>query len=87
MQMANARINFEGRTPESGLAWFLRMVIRDEEEILFFITPKMNTSMVEQDDVCLWTNCKPLVQAFVGVFDELWRNATNIEKTITAKRT
>jgi hypothetical protein len=55
------------------------MVIRDDEEILFFITPRTNNSIVEQRNVCLWTNCKPLVQAFSGVFEDLWRNATNIE--------
>src|SRR3990170_3442554 len=86
-QMTNARINFEGRSLNSGSLLFPRMVIRDEEEILFFITPQTNTSMVEQGDVCLWTNCKPLVQAFIGVFEELWRNATNIEKTVTATKT
>jgi sugar-specific transcriptional regulator TrmB len=86
-QMTNARINFEGRKPDSRLALFPRMVIRDEEEILFFITPKTNTSMVEQGDVCLWTNCKPLVQAFIGVFEELWRNATNIQEKIVATNT
>jgi sugar-specific transcriptional regulator TrmB len=79
-QMTNARINFEGRTPTSGVAPFPRMVIKDEDEIIFFITPKTNTSIVEQNDVCLWTNCKPLVQAFSGVFEELWRHATNIEQ-------
>ena len=83
LQMTNARTNFGGRTPSSGLAPFPRMVIKDEDEIIFFITPKTNTSMVEQTDVCLWTNCKPLVQAFAGVFEDLWRNATNIESGIT----
>ena len=82
-QMTNAGINFEGRTTDSGSTLFPRMVIRDEEEILFFITPTMNMSMVEQRDVCLWTNCKPLVQAFISIFEELWRHATNIQKNIT----
>jgi hypothetical protein len=81
-QMMNARINCEGRTPDSASTLFPRMVIRDEEEILFFITPRTDMSMVEQNDVCLWTNCRPLVQAFVGVFEEIWRHATNIQERI-----
>ena len=82
-QVANARINFEGRKLDSAVTLFPRMVIRDEEEILFFITPTMNRSMVEHEDVCLWTNCKPLLQAFISVFEQLWRNATDIQKKIT----
>ena len=85
-QMTNARINFEGRTPNSASTLFPRMVIKDEEEILFFITPKTNTSMVEQGDVCLWTNCKPLVQAFIGVFEELWQHAEDIQKKIANQK-
>lgn len=83
-QLTNAKINFEGRTPNLGSMLFPRMVIKDEDEILFFITPKTNTSMVEQSGVCLWTNCKPLVQAFIGVFEDLWRNATNVQEQTTS---
>jgi sugar-specific transcriptional regulator TrmB len=41
-----------------------RMVIRDNEEILFFITSCAEDSSVSQEEVCLWTDCKELVQAF-----------------------
>jgi sugar-specific transcriptional regulator TrmB len=58
------------------------MVIRDDEEALFFIAPKTDASQLEQDDVCLWTNCKSLVQAFNSVFEDLWRNSTDIQKKI-----
>jgi hypothetical protein len=77
-EMTKSKLNFEVRAPDLGLKLFPRMVIRDEEEILFFITSKANTSMVEQDDLCLWTNCKALVQAFIVVFEDLWRKATEI---------
>jgi sugar-specific transcriptional regulator TrmB len=86
-QVTNARINFEGRTLDSGSTLLPRMVIRDEEEILFFITPKTNISMVEQRDVCLWTNCKLLVQAFIGIFEELWRPASDIQKKTPKQKT
>jgi hypothetical protein len=58
------------------------MVIRDDEEILFFITPRTDTSATPEEDVCLWTNCKALVQSFTAVFEDLWRNATDIERKI-----
>jgi sugar-specific transcriptional regulator TrmB len=72
--------NLKGRNSELGLP-SPRMVIRDEEEILFFITPKPEAPATEQD-VCLWTDCKELVRAFSTVFEDLWRNSTDIEKTM-----
>jgi len=80
--MATARFNFEGRTPELGLKLFPQIAIRDEEEALFFITPRADASLAQQDDVCLWTNCKSLVEAFSAVFEDLWSNSTDIRKKI-----
>jgi len=73
--------DFKGRNPELGLQLSLRMVIRDEEEILFFITSK-EASALGQNDVCLWTNCKALVDSFNAVFEDLWRNSTDLEQKI-----
>ncbi len=58
------------------------MVIRDTEEIIFFITPGQDTYSVGQDEVCLWTNSKELVHAFTAVFDDLWQNSTDIGEKI-----
>ncbi len=41
-----------------------RLIIRDNEEILFFITPCADDSSASHEEVCLWTDCKELVQAF-----------------------
>jgi sugar-specific transcriptional regulator TrmB len=68
--------NLKVRNPELGLKLSPRMVLRDNEELLFFITSQTDK------DTCLWTTCKELVQSFVAVFDELWRNSTDIEETI-----
>src|SRR3972149_5185600 len=72
--------NLKGRTPDLGLQ-SPRMVIRDAEEILFFITPRPDAPTTEQD-VCLWTDCKELVCSFFAVFEDLWRNSTDIEQKI-----
>jgi hypothetical protein len=80
--MAITMINFEGRTPELGLNFFPQMTIRDKEEAIFFITPTADTPALKQDDVCLWTNSKSLVDAFLAVFEELWRNSTDMRKKI-----
>ena len=72
--------NLKGRTPDLGLQ-SPRMIIRDEEEILFFITPRTDANTTEQD-VCLWTDCKELVHSFSAVFEDFWRNSTDIEQKI-----
>jgi sugar-specific transcriptional regulator TrmB len=80
--IATAKFNFEGRTPELGLKLLPQMTIRDEEEAIFFITPRADASPGQQDDVCLWTNCKSLVNAFSAVFEDMWHNSTDIQKKI-----
>jgi sugar-specific transcriptional regulator TrmB len=74
-EMKKAKFEFEGRTPELGLGLFPQMVIRDEAEAIFFITPS-----TDQNETCLWTNCRPLVNAFSAFFEDLWCNATDINK-------
>ena len=58
-----------------------RMVIKDDAEIVFFVTQKPETS-ISQDNLCIWTNCKDLVQAFAVTFEELWRNSADSKKII-----
>ena len=81
-EIAQANLSFEGRNPDLGLKLFPRMVIRDEDEILFFINSAVGASATEQDNSCIWTNCKDLVKAFIGIFEQLWRDSTDIEKKI-----
>jgi sugar-specific transcriptional regulator TrmB len=86
-RMPKAEFKLKGRSPDIGLQLSPRMVIRDGEEALFFITPKTTASVTGQDEVGLWTDCKELVLAFVGIFEEMWRNALDIKKKITAVET
>jgi sugar-specific transcriptional regulator TrmB len=75
-----SEFNLKGRNPELGLQ-SPRMVIRDNDEILFFITPRLNLASAKQD-VCLWTDSKELVLAFSAVFEDFWRNSTDIKQKI-----
>ena len=70
-ETAKAKLNIEGKNPDIGLNMFPQMIIRDDQEALFFISPRTETSIIEQNDVCLWTDSKTLVQAFTAVFEEL----------------
>jgi sugar-specific transcriptional regulator TrmB len=80
--LANTKLRFEGRTPDLGQRLSPSMVIRDDEEILFFISPNTTESTMEKDDACLWTDSKALIRAFTGMFEELWRNASNLSQKL-----
>jgi sugar-specific transcriptional regulator TrmB len=80
VETSKTGLNIEGRTPELGLRLFPQMFICDKEEALFFISPWNDSRLVEPNDVGLWTNCKSLVQAFWAIFEELWRNSTDIKR-------
>jgi len=76
----NAGLDIKARNPDLGLVLFPRMMIRDGEDILFFILP--SKSSTRKREACIFTNCGSLVQAFSGVFEDLWRNSTGIEEKI-----
>jgi sugar-specific transcriptional regulator TrmB len=76
-----AGFNIRGRNPNLGLRLFPRMVIRDSKEILLFITSRTGTS-ANRNEISLWTNCRSIVNSFTCVFDELWRNSTDLQTKI-----
>ena len=79
----DAQLNFKGRNPDLGLTLFPQMLVRDEEEALFFVKPRTDMSIIDKDDTCLWTDCKTLVRAFVAVFEDLWHNSTDIAEKLS----
>lgn len=83
------KTNFDirGKAPDLGLKLCPQIVIKDEAEAMFFIDRKESKLAGEQDDVCLWTNCKSLVNGFLAMFDDLWLNAMDIEKRIVTIET
>ena len=64
-----------------------RMVIRDEEEIMLFFTPRNDSGVENLDETCLWTNCKDLVRSFAAVFEDLWNSSVEFqEKTVQIEK-
>jgi sugar-specific transcriptional regulator TrmB len=74
--------DFRGRTPNLGRTLSPRMVVRDYEELMLFVTPGTDAFGKEQDETCFWTNCKTLVLSFISVFRDMWQNSTAIENKI-----
>ena len=78
----NSTLDFRGTNHSLGLSSFSRVIIRDNEEIILFISDERAKISGSQKDVCLVTNCKSIIQAFSGFFDELWKNSITIEDGI-----
>ena len=71
-----------GRNPNVGINFAPQMIIRDNEELLFF-----TSSQSEPHETCILTNCRELVKSFMAVFDNLWKYSTTIEqKAIETER-
>ena len=65
-------LDFRGRNPSLGLPTFTRMAIRDNDEIIIFIS---HQDEISNDSTCLCTNSKSIINAFYGVFENLWYNS------------
>jgi sugar-specific transcriptional regulator TrmB len=82
-KMSKRGFNFKGKTPQLGQSLFPQMVIRDGEEAAFFINPNGQEITGDiRDDICLWTNCRSLVQAFRIVFEEYWHDSKDFQEDI-----
>ena len=79
-ETSKEQVNIEARNPFLPLKNFPTLVIRDNEEILLFIKPLSEKTKVEENDACLWTDCKTIIGAFTTIFEELWRNSVDIDK-------
>lgn len=85
--MTKKQTNIKAKNPDLCLNIFPRMVIKDNQEAVFFITPRNTYNTIEEDNLCLWTNCKDLVEAFSRVFEDLWQNASDIADKIVELQT
>ena len=75
-------INFEWRHVNLVSKLFPRFIIKDEEEVLSFISPKEDLSIDNKEDTGLWTNSKAFVYAQKAFFEELWRGGMNVDERI-----
>ena len=64
-----------------GTSFIPRLVLRDEEEVVIFLTP-IRLSMLSKDETGLWTNSKAVVAALKALFEELWQDAQPLAERI-----
>lgn len=77
---------FRGRPVAMGLELSPQMVLRDKEEILLFINPKIDDPLIAQDDICFWTNCKTIVQSYLDIFENQWQTSNEIQIAKVSKK-
>ncbi len=58
-----------------------RLVIRDDEEAVVFLTPKY-MSAVDQGETGLWTNSEAVVSALQVLFEEMWRDSKPLTERV-----
>ncbi|MGD9131800.1 MAG: alpha/beta fold hydrolase [Candidatus Bathyarchaeota archaeon] len=75
-------LSLKVRNASSSFSLLPRLVIRDEEEALFFISPKTEVFKIGQDEVCICTNNQSLVRALSGIFDELLHDSEDIPNKV-----
>jgi sugar-specific transcriptional regulator TrmB len=82
LNSVDSSIMIKGRNADIGLPLFPRMVIRDNQEILYFISQQTREPEEQHDFVGILTNCSSLVKPFSALFEELWKNSTDIQQKI-----
>jgi sugar-specific transcriptional regulator TrmB len=73
---------FRARNQNFNLNLFHKLIVKDSEETLFFITSQNKSLSEESDELCIWTNCKDIVKILLGIFDENWQNAIDVKDKI-----
>ena len=75
-------IMIRGRNADIGLPLFPRMIIRDNQEILYFISSQTRETEDQHDFEAILTDCISLVKPFSSLFEELWKNSSDIQQKL-----
>lgn len=81
LENLSSAINVKGRDPNRTSSVFPRVVIKDKNEILLFIS---NDEKVKS---ALYTDCKSIIESFYGVFHDLWSSSADIRKRVVELET
>ncbi len=73
--------DFRSINPSYKSSTFSRMVIRDKEEIILFISSE------GKKEVGLCTNCRSIIESFSMVFQDYWKDSVDIQKRIDEIKT
>jgi len=80
-------IMVKGRNADIGLPLFPRIILRDNQEILYFISSQTKETEDQHDFEAIFTDCISLVKPFSSLFEELWKNSSDIQQKILEMET
>jgi len=69
---------FEYNIGDFGAGLFPRFIIKDKNELLFFLRMAEENSYTNSGDTGLWTNNSVLITAFIAFFGEMWSKSRDI---------
>ncbi len=78
----DSHIMIKGRNGDIGLPLFPRIIIRDNQEILYFISSQKKETEDNHDFEAILTDCTSLVKPFSSLFEELWKKSSDIQQKI-----
>jgi len=82
LQTIDPSIKVKNRNRNSISSIFPRLIIKDNKELLYFISTQNNEFQEVSDYTCISTNCHSLLGPFSKLFEDLWRNSINISDKI-----
>jgi HTH-type transcriptional regulator, sugar sensing transcriptional regulator len=85
--MSSKDFNFRVRNSDLGLHFSQHFFLRDRDELLLFIQPRSEKSIIEEEVCCLWTNCKSIVETFMTIFEDSWHNSSDIHQRLREIKT
>jgi len=78
-QAKEASVKFESRIGKFAEDYFLRFVLKDDNELLLFLNMNEEGNGNSKNDTGLWTNNRVLIHAFSVGFEHMWRNSQPLQ--------
>jgi sugar-specific transcriptional regulator TrmB/CBS domain-containing protein len=81
------KTNAEWRHIDLGSKFYPRFVIKDDEEVILYMISKGELSTPVQEDTGLWVTSRMFVSTLKSSFEEIWRNAIDVNERINELET
>lgn len=81
-RISESSLDIEWRHTIVGSSYYPRFVIEDDREILLHVSSKDKQINSSKDDHGLWVSSKMFVSTMKASFNEIWRNAINVNERI-----
>ena len=87
LRISNNTNNIQWRHAIVASSYYPRFIIKDNEEILLYVSSKDDQIISNKEDNGLWVASKMFVSTLKASFNEIWNNAVDINDRITELET